>query len=228
MDLYCMDGLTLVKATAQDADVVFRLMQLYYFEASAWSGEEILADGLYDCALADVRARLQEEPEWTRLLWLDGQLCGFVQVDEVDFQGRRLPELADLFILPKHRGKGIASAVVAELVRPTAGEWLLATFRKDHVAHAFWERNLARMGMAVQHPSRVRRNRLPLVPDQGDMTMGSPPAPRSALAHARMANTFRTVQPPMGSPCSWRRRPKAGRGWLGLTGGQPHAADRPP
>lgn len=153
MDLYCMDGLTLVKATAQDADVVFRLMQLYYFEASAWSGEEILADGLYDCALADVRARLQEEPEWTRLLWLDGQLCGFVQVDEVEFQGRRLPELADLFILPKHRGKGIASAVVAELVRPTAGEWLLATFRKDHVAHAFWERNLARMGMACGIPT---------------------------------------------------------------------------
>lgn len=75
-----MDGLTLVKATPQDADVVFRLMQLYYFEASAWSDEEIRADGLYDCAFADVQARLQEEPEWTRLLWLDGLLCGFVQV----------------------------------------------------------------------------------------------------------------------------------------------------
>ncbi|MEN5285034.1 GNAT family N-acetyltransferase [Stenotrophomonas lactitubi] len=148
-----MDGLALVKATAQDADVVFRLMQLYYFEASAWSGEEIRADGLYDCALADVRARLQEEPEWTRLLWLDGLLCGFVQVDDVEFQGRRVPELADLFILPKHRGKGIASAVVADLVRPTTGEWLLATFRKDHAAHAFWERNLAKMGMACSVPA---------------------------------------------------------------------------
>ncbi len=148
-----MDGLTLVKATAQDADVVFRLMQLYYFEASAWSDEEIRADGLYDCALVDVLARLQEEPEWTRLLWLDGLLCGFVQVDDVEFQGRHLPELADLFILPKHRGKGIASAVVADLVRPTTGEWLLATFRKDHTAHAFWERNLAKMGMACSVPA---------------------------------------------------------------------------
>lgn len=153
MDLYRMDGLTLVKATAHDADVVFRLLQLYYFEASAWSGEEIRADGLYDCALADVQARLQEEPEWTRLLWLDGLLCGFVQVDDVEFQGRRLPELADLFILPKHRGKGIASAVVAELVRPATGEWLLATFRKDHTAHAFWQRNLAKMGMACSIPA---------------------------------------------------------------------------
>lgn len=31
-----------------------------------------------------------------------------------------------------------------------------------------------------------------------------------------MAN--RTVQPRKGLPCSWRRQPKAGRGWLGLAG----------
>ena len=107
-----VDGLRLVTATVQDAEVVFRLMQLYYFESSAWSGEEILASGLYDSTLLDVQLRLRDEPEWTRLLWLDGVLCGFVQVDNVDIEGRRLPELADLFILPKHRGKGIATAVV--------------------------------------------------------------------------------------------------------------------
>lgn len=148
-----MDGLTLVNATAQDADVVFRLMQLYYFEASAWSDEEILSDGLYDCAFADVRSRLRNEPAWTRLIWLDGALCGFVQVDEVELQGRRLPELADLFVLPKHRGKGVAAAVVKDLVRPATGEWLLATFRKDKIAHAYWERNLPKMGMVHSIPS---------------------------------------------------------------------------
>lgn len=147
-----MDGMTLVKATAQDADVVFRLMQLYCFEASAWSDEEIHADGLYDCALADVQSRLRDEPEWTRLIWCDGALCGFVQIDDVELEGRRLPELADLFVLPKHRGKGIAAAVVKHLVRPETGEWLLATFRRDESARAYWERNLPRMGMVQRVP----------------------------------------------------------------------------
>ena len=147
-----MDNLKLVKATPQDAEVVFRLMQYYFFEASAWSDEDILPDGLYDCALVDVHARLRDEPEWTRLIWLDGALCGFVQVDVFDFEGGQLPELADLFVLPKHRGKGIAAAVVKELVRPETAEWLLATFRKDEVSRAFWQRNLPKMGMAQRVP----------------------------------------------------------------------------
>ena len=148
-----VDGLRLVTATVQDAEVVFRLMQLYYFESSAWSGEEILPSGVYDSTLLDVQLRLRDEPEWTRLLWLDGVLCGFVQVDDVEIEGRRLPELADLFILPKHRGKGIATAVVKALVRPETGEWLLATFWKDKAALAYWDRNLAKMGMTHRVPS---------------------------------------------------------------------------
>ncbi|WP_295516000.1 GNAT family N-acetyltransferase [uncultured Stenotrophomonas sp.] len=157
-----MNGPTLVAATLQDADVVFRLMQLYYFEASAWSDEEIGADGLYDCALADVRSRLRDEPEWTRLIWLDGHLCGLVQVDDVELEGRRLPELADLFVLPKLRCRGIAAAVVKDLVRPETGEWLLATFRRDETAHAYWERNLPKMGMA---------HRVPSTPDEADFRL---------------------------------------------------------
>lgn len=144
-----MEGLSLVSAKAVDTDVLFRLMQLYYFEASAWSGEAILADGLFDCARADVEATLREQPGWAQLLWLNGELCGFVLRDDIDFQGRRIPELADLFVLPRHRGKGIARAVVSTLVTQGSGQWLLATFRNDHGAHAFWSRNLPKMGMAV-------------------------------------------------------------------------------
>lgn len=145
-----MHTLTLRAATAADTDVLFHLMQFYYFEASAWSGEELRADGLYDCDRADVEASLSDDPEWARLLWLGEVLVGFVLVDRVDVQGRMLPELADLFVLPKYRRHGIAAQVVASLVRPDTGQWLLATFRQDLDAHAFWRRNLPRMGMQVE------------------------------------------------------------------------------
>ena len=147
-----MEGLSLIPAGVADTDVLFRLMQLYYFESSSWSGEEIGGDGLYDGDRADVAAALLERPHWARLLWLDGVLCGFVLVDDIQFQGQPLPELADLFVLPKHRGKGIAKAVVTTLVAPGSGQWLLAIFRKDRKAWAFWTRNLPRMGMDVETP----------------------------------------------------------------------------
>jgi len=60
--------------------------------------------------------------------------------------------LADLFVLPTHRGKGIATAVVAALVTPQSGQWLLATWRRDLQAKAFWQRNLPRMGVEVTVP----------------------------------------------------------------------------
>lgn len=148
-----MRGLTLAAASVADTDVLFQLLQFYYFEASAWSGEEIAADGTFDCARADVNANLRAQPTWARLLWLDGVPCGFVLVDEVEFQGERIPELADLFVLPKHRGKGIARAVVGQLVTPGSGRWLLATFRNDTAAHAFWSRHLPSMGLTIEVPA---------------------------------------------------------------------------
>lgn len=147
-----MHSPTLRAATAADTDVLFHLMQFYYFEASAWSGEALRADGLYDCDRADVEASLYNDPEWARLLWQGEALVGFVLVDQVEVEGRSVPELADLFVLPKYRRQGIAAQVVAALVRPDTGQWLLATYRKDLDAHAFWSRNLPRMGLQVEIP----------------------------------------------------------------------------
>lgn len=148
-----MHSLTLRAATVADTDVLFHLMQFYYFEASAWSGEVLRADGLYDCDRADVEASLRADPGWAHLLWQGQALVGFVLVDTAEFEGQPLPELADLFVLPAYRRQGIAAQVVAALVRPDTGQWLLATYRKDVAAHAFWARNLAQMGMQVQIPA---------------------------------------------------------------------------
>ena len=73
-------------------------------------------------------------------------------MDDVDFQGRRIQELADIFIPPEHRGKEIATTVVCTLVTPENRLWLLGTIRKDLCAEEFWRRNLPKMGVAVELP----------------------------------------------------------------------------
>ncbi len=142
-----MSRFSLRPATPDDAGRLFHLLQFYYFEASAWSGEEVRADGLFDCDLNDVQASLRADPAWARLLFVDDALAGFVLVDQVEQDGRRCPELADLFVLPRHRGQGLAAHVVTALVHPGEGQWLLAVFRGDTAAYAYWTRALPRMGL---------------------------------------------------------------------------------
>src|SRR5690606_38999633 len=102
-----MPQLSLRPVTPDDAERLFHLMQFYYFEASAWSGEDVRADGLFDCELSDVLASIRADPQWGRLLFVDDVLAGFVLVDQVEHDGRHCPELADLFVLPRHRRKGL-------------------------------------------------------------------------------------------------------------------------
>lgn len=142
-----MSRLSLRLATPDDAERLFHLMQFYYFEASAWSGEDVRPDGLFDCDRRDVEASLRDDPQWARLLFVDEALAGFVLVDRVERDGRHYPELADLFVLPKYRRQGLAAYVVNALVRPGEGQWLLAVFRGDLAAHAYWLRTLPRLGL---------------------------------------------------------------------------------
>ena len=142
-----MSRMSLRPATPDDAERLFHLMQFYYFEASAWSGEAVRPDGLFDCARCDVQASLRDDPQWARLLFVDDALAGFVLVDQVERGGRPYPELADLFVLPRYRRQGLAAHVVDQLVRPGEGQWLLAVFRGDVTAHAYWRRTLPRLGL---------------------------------------------------------------------------------
>ncbi|MET4679497.1 GNAT family N-acetyltransferase [Stenotrophomonas rhizophila] len=142
-----MSRLSLHHATPDDAERLFHLMQFYYFEASAWSGEAVRPDGLFDCDRSDVESSLRDDPQWARLLFVDDALAGFVLVDQVEREGRHYPELADLFVLPTYRRQGLAAHVVKELVRPGDGQWLLAVFRGDVTAHAYWLRTLPRLAV---------------------------------------------------------------------------------
>lgn len=137
-------------ATFQDRDVLFNLMQFYFFESSAWSDEDVGADGRYDCSAEGVASSLAGSPDWAHLLHVDGQVAGFVLVDESDFAGTAYPELADLFVLPKYRGRGVASHAATTLLAPASGPWLLAVFKRDLRAYGYWQRALPRLGFAFE------------------------------------------------------------------------------
>lgn len=140
----------LVPARASDALLLHRLQQFYYMEASRWSGEMPDALGLYDCDTPDDVAARIEQGEWAYFLHVDGALAGFVLVDSGELDGESLLELADLFVLPPYRRRGLASDVVRALVTAERPEWLLAVYRNDADALAYWRRALPRLPLTVQ------------------------------------------------------------------------------
>jgi predicted acetyltransferase len=141
------------RATHDDGALLFRLLQLYYFEATHWSGEDLLPGGLYDCdpnGLASYFDPHGADAAW--LLKVDGKPAGFVLVETIPFEGGQIREFADLFVLPKYRRLGLAEAATRHIVLDTEAAWLFAVFRKDVRALQYWQGAFARLPFQSVQP----------------------------------------------------------------------------
>jgi hypothetical protein len=82
------------RATREDQALLFRMLQFYYFEATQWSGEDLLGNGLYECDAAGVASYC--EPDGVDAAWLlkvDGHPAGFVLVESIPFEGGQIREV---------------------------------------------------------------------------------------------------------------------------------------
>lgn len=142
-----MPALTIERAGEQDRDLLFRLAQLYYFEASSWSGEDILADGLYECDQAAMHAYCDAgAADHAFILRADGHPAGFALVERVPYGGAQIREFADLFVLPKYRRLGLAGAAARHIVTGSGEPCLFAVYRKDQAAQRYWRSAFGRLG----------------------------------------------------------------------------------
>ncbi len=132
-------------AGASDTLLLDQLMQLYFFEASSWSDEDLALDGRYDCDANAIATNLRTSPGWARILLVNGNIAGFVLVEDTELESTPVLELADLFVLPKYRRSGLATWATRELLTRSSERWLIAVFRRDLQAYAYWARALRRL-----------------------------------------------------------------------------------
>lgn len=151
-----MSDSTISLAVAGEERILFRLLQLYYFESSRWSSEDLQDDGLYDCSEEGLASYMQrEEGMAAYLVRVEGRLAGFALTERYEFEGQTVDELADLFVLPKYRGRGIATQLIEQLVLPAQHPWLIAVFREDAQALRFWQRAFERLPFRSMRPWEV-------------------------------------------------------------------------
>lgn len=139
----------LIPMQPQHLDVLLNLWQYYQLESSVRDELDVDSTGRFetptDLFAKTLRAELTSK---AFLVNCDGAVAGFLLTDPVEVEGQAMTEFADLFILPRYRGRGVATSVIEQVILASDRPWLIAVFRHDPDALAFWHRALARLPFA--------------------------------------------------------------------------------
>ncbi|WLQ13254.1 GNAT family N-acetyltransferase [Hahella aquimaris] len=132
---------TIRKAKKEDFPVLRMLWQFYEYHNSYYTHEDIDHNGLFDIDDDYIMATLEAKEECEVYLILSDQsVAGFLTIEPVEIRGKELLELADLFILPKYRSRGVASFAIKNMVFREDKAWHISVYQGDTLALAFWKR----------------------------------------------------------------------------------------
>lgn len=146
-----MDDLEVIEALPSQAHIIQNLMQLYVHDFSEqWSGVErgeLGDDGLFP-EYPHLESYWRKNGYVPLVIKLGGHLAGFALINDHSHSGLPVERnMAEFFIVRKHRRGGVGTAVAHTIFSRYSGHWEAAVARRNVVALRFW-RNAIR-----QHPS---------------------------------------------------------------------------
>ncbi len=122
------------------AGLLSNLWQYYQLESSAREALDVDSAGRFETPEeVFVQALKHENGSSAHLVKCNGVVAGFLILHAAEIEGKPITEFADLYVLPKHRGQGVATAVVEQVILRSSQPWLIAVFRDDFKAQAFWQ-----------------------------------------------------------------------------------------
>ncbi|AMM20421.1 hypothetical protein AX769_10000 [Frondihabitans sp. PAMC 28766] len=131
--------ITVDEATADERDVLGRLLELYLHDLSEFTGRDVDEHGLFGYPYLDAYwAEAGRHPYFVRT---DGILVGFALVRE-RVGDPQTTEMAEFFVLRSSRGQGAGSGAARTLLNLFPGPWRLTQVAGNTAATAFWRRLL--------------------------------------------------------------------------------------
>ena len=136
-----MPEVSVHRAGPEKARALSNLFQLYVHDFSEWwNGEawgEIGEDGRF--APYPLEPYFRQPDRSTHLIRVDGELAGFALIDADAHSGEPADfNMAEFFIVRKHRREGVGRAAALALIRERPGAWEIAVVRKNLAAQPFW------------------------------------------------------------------------------------------
>jgi predicted acetyltransferase len=143
-----MSDLEVIEALPSQAYVIQNLMQLYVHDFSEqWSDMErgeLGDDGLFP-EYPYLKSYWHDEKRVPLLVRLGGNLAGFVLINDHSHSGLPVDRnMAEFFIVRKHRRGGVGTKVAHAIFDRYPGVWEAAVARRNLGALAFW-RNAIRL-----------------------------------------------------------------------------------
>ncbi|MBN3967925.1 GNAT family N-acetyltransferase [Pseudomonas gregormendelii] len=131
-----MPVIELHAAQRDDLDTIENLMQFYLYDFSEWLPLKLAGHGFFS---------IQPQVDYWRksatrpfLITVDGELAGFVTVDDqTHLDGAQL-NLGYLFVTRRFRGQGVAKFVVSALLSGHPGQWQIFHIDANQPARRFW------------------------------------------------------------------------------------------
>ncbi|WP_340019752.1 GNAT family N-acetyltransferase [Paenibacillus sp. FSL H7-0940] len=124
---------------AEQKELFFNLYNLYLYDLSEFSGEDLLEEGKYDPT--NTYLYLERDELHPFLIQYEGKVIGFVLVCSPPY----VPEGVDytvqeLFLVKKYRGQGLATQTVDLVFAQFEGTFKVEQFANNATAVSFWKK----------------------------------------------------------------------------------------
>ena len=130
--------LKLMHAPLEQKPVLHRLMQLYLYDTSEFTGDDPNADGVFDYRYFD--EYWQEPDRFPFLIYCGGNLAGFVLVNAytVVLEPGTGKSIAEFFVMRKYRSQGVGRRAAFHAFDRFPGLWEVREHVDNLAGQAFW------------------------------------------------------------------------------------------
>lgn len=133
---------------------LLQLLQDYLRELSAWSGQKPDADDHFDYPYLDHYKNPDRELLLIEASVVEGtwQTIGFamIRTEQDGMSDAGVRELAEYYIKPDARRRGVGFRALALLLQDRPGQWQLGVFPENQTAVAFWQSSLDVLGSEIE------------------------------------------------------------------------------
>lgn len=133
--------LDLIQIPLADKPVLAAVMQLYLYDTSDHTGDQLNDEGRYDYSYFDLY--WVESGRYPFLIRVDGQIAGLALVRTLEAGLDPLYQMAEFFIMRVYRRRGVGRSAAFALFNRFPGRWEVGQEAANTAGIAFWRRIIA-------------------------------------------------------------------------------------
>lgn len=134
-----MPKITVLPASRADKPLLRRLMELYLYDFSEFTEEDVNEHGLYGYEYLDHYWTQSERHAF--LIRVDDNLAGFVLVRTLHLDsGEVIHTISEFFIMRKYRGQSVGREVAYRIFDRFPGRWRVGQRQENRGAQIFWRK----------------------------------------------------------------------------------------